>query len=60
MSLGLYQTTTTMMKKVGGPIVYHILLMGAGALVYYGINSYLSLKKENKERFKIELQDEED
>ncbi len=56
MGLGLYQLTTTNMKKVGGPVVYHLLVAGAGAATFlladYGIRAikkHIDANKYNKE-----------
>ena len=52
MGLGLYQLTTTNMKKVGGPVVYHLLVAGAGAATFlladYGIRAIKKHIKTNK------------
>ena len=52
MGLGLYQITTTNMKKVGGPLAYHLLIATAGAITFlladYTIRAIKKMK-ENKE-----------
>ena len=52
MGLGFYQLTTTNMKKVGGPVIYHLLVAGAGAATFlladYGIRAIKNCIKNNK------------
>ena len=49
MGLGLYQITTTNMKKVGGPVAYHLLVAAAGAATFLLADSAIRAIKRIRE-----------